>query len=208
MSPDSGLSAATKQAELLAKGLLPEPLVDVATQAASDLNDILNAVGLRVALIRGQGNLSLAEKEIERLMKLVERAALRVHRLQHYAHSLTLPRSRSLALARQGAQSEEPKERQTAPGRTRVLIIQGPTHDASYLRTRLSEGGCRVTVANSPADALRLIQSSRKFDHILCDAEIMAASKMTFASDFARTAPGARLYCVTQWGKESAREDS
>ena len=65
----------------------PHPIVQVARTAATELNDLLNAIGLRISLLRHQLEASAAEAEIVRLATLVEKASQRVQRLEEYARA-------------------------------------------------------------------------------------------------------------------------
>ncbi len=78
----------------MTKSRKPHPIVQVAQIAASELNDLLNAIGLRVSLLRHQLAASAYETEMVRLAGLVEKASQRVQRLEEYARAEQLSRPR------------------------------------------------------------------------------------------------------------------
>src|SRR5271169_6815830 len=65
----------------------PHTIVRAAQNAASELNDLLNAIGLRVSLLRHELRASANEAEMIRLAELVNRACHRVHLLGEYARA-------------------------------------------------------------------------------------------------------------------------
>lgn len=71
----------------MTKSRKPDPFVQAAQNAASEINDLLNAIGLRVALLRHQLVASAYEAETVRLAGLVEKVSQRVQRLEEYARA-------------------------------------------------------------------------------------------------------------------------
>src|SRR5271156_1375806 len=69
----------------MTKSRRPHPIVQVVQTAASELNDILNAIGLRISLLQHQVEASSFEGEIIRLAGLVEKASQRILLLDNYA---------------------------------------------------------------------------------------------------------------------------
>jgi hypothetical protein len=65
----------------------PHPIVQVVHDTACELNDLLNAVGLRIALLRHQLEASSAEAEMIRLAGLIDKAAQHVRRLEDYTRA-------------------------------------------------------------------------------------------------------------------------
>ena len=81
----------------MTKSRKPHPIVQVVQDTASELNDLLNAVGLRIALLRHQLEATAAEAEMARLAGLIDKAAQRVRRLDDYTRAEEL-----VALMRRG----------------------------------------------------------------------------------------------------------
>ena len=71
----------------MAKSRRPHPIVQVVQNAASELNDVLNAISLRISLLQHQVEASAFEAEILRLAGLIEKASQRIHRLDDYARA-------------------------------------------------------------------------------------------------------------------------
>src|SRR5208282_631796 len=80
-------SAMSVRSSDMKKSRKPHPIVEVARNAATELNDLLNAIGLRISLLRHQLEASSAEAEMVRLATLVEKASQRVQRLEEYARA-------------------------------------------------------------------------------------------------------------------------
>ena len=172
-----------------------KPIARVASKTATDLNDILNAVSLRVALLRSKSDSPLSDVEIDRLARLVEQAALRVRGLQACAQAVE-PVSRP-----------DQRTRKMLHGSVaRVLLIDQQHDDDADIKDSLKRIGCRLTVAGSAEEALEILQSDRRFDNVICNAVVLAANGWTFAADIARVAPGAKLYLVAHWRNDSVRE--
>src|SRR5216684_360274 len=79
--------SARKRADAPARN---EPIFKVVSKAATDLNDVLNAVALRSALMRGRPPGSSNENDTWRLAGLLERASELVRELQAYVHDIEL----------------------------------------------------------------------------------------------------------------------
>jgi len=65
-----------------------QPIVRVVEKAATDLNDVLNAVALRSALLQGRPAGSGTDADIWRLVGLLDRATELVRELQAYVHDV------------------------------------------------------------------------------------------------------------------------
>jgi PleD family two-component response regulator len=188
----SGLSPGTTRARKL------HPIVQVVQIAASELNDQLNAIGLRISLLRHELEASPWEAEMLRLAGLVEKASQRVQRLQEYARAEKLVASMRPAPVRKrletsvtnGAAFLADREPRTA-----LLISDGPIDDSS-IKEVLERSGCTVVVAESSADGLKLLQSNDNFDHIVCDSSLLAETGGKFAAELSRAAPASRVYVL------------
>src|ERR1700688_2125911 len=65
----------------------PHPIVQVVENTAGELNDLLNAIRLRLSLLLYQLAGSANEAEIARLAGLIDKASQRVRRLEEYTHA-------------------------------------------------------------------------------------------------------------------------
>ena len=175
-----------------------DPIVQVVQNAASELNDLLNAIGLRVSLLRHQLAASAYEAEMVRLAGLIDKASQRIRRLEEYARAEEL-----VASMRPG----RPKKRSNTPGTINPAIVSEPgprtalliadsSVENSAIKECLERSGCAVVVAESSADGLQLIQSSADFDHIVCDSEILAEAGWGFTAELSRAARTSRVYVL------------
>lgn len=179
----------------------PAPVGMVALKAATELNDILNALNLRVALLRHRSNPSaLPSSDMERLSGLVDKAVECVRGLQDYIRAEQLVGAIRSALHEQQIeqQIDAHSNAENAP-RMRVLLI-GKEHsedsDGTSIKSGLERSGCDVIVAASAAEGLEALEHDPDFDNIVCDSEILAANGWKFASEVNRAAPAAKVYLL------------
>ena len=181
----------------MTKSRKPHPIVQVVQDTASELNDLLNAVGLRIALLRHQLEATAAEAEMARLAGLIDKAAQRVRRLDDYTRAEEL-----VALMRRGRtkRKTESADSDSSPflsesSQTALLISSSFAGD-SALKECLERSGCQVVAAESSADGLRLLQSNASFDHIVCDSAFLAETGWKFTAELSRAAPSSRVYIL------------
>jgi hypothetical protein len=181
----------------MTKSRKPHPIVQVVQDTASELNDLLNAVGLRIALLRHQLEATAAEAEMARLAGLIDKAAQRVRRLDDYTRAEEL-----VALMRRGRikRKTESADTDSSPflsesSQTALLISSSSAGD-SALKECLERSGCQVVAAESSADGLRLLQSNASFDHIVCDSAFLAETGWKFTAELSRAAPSSRVYIL------------
>lgn len=176
----------------------PHPIVEVVEQTTSELNDLLNAVGLRIALLRHQFEGSAAEAEMMRLARLIEKASQRVRRLEEYS------RAEELIAAMRPGHPRRPTQKVHAGNppflseekpRTALLITDASVDDGA-IRECLERSGCTVVKAESSADGLKLLQSDTEFDHIVCDSALLAEAGWKFTAELSRAAPASRVYVL------------
>jgi PleD family two-component response regulator len=174
----------------------PNPIVLAVHTAASELNDLLNAIGLRISLLQHQVEASAFEAEIARLAGLVERATQRVRRLDDYARAEELVASMrpDREKSRSNAFSADNHKAHTA------LLITDSSGENSAIKESLERSGCTVVVAASPAAGLRLLQSNQNFDHILCDSSFISETGWKFTDELSRAAPESRVYVLQRPG--------
>ena len=169
----------------------------VALKAATELNDILNALNLRIALLRHRSNpSSMSTGDMERLSGLVDKAVECVRNLQDYI------RAEQLVGAIRSAMAEQIDVVQSKAGnapRMRVLLIgkeRGEDSNRASIKSGLERSGCDVIVAASAAEGLEALEHETEFDNIVCDSEILAANGWKFASEVSRAAPAAKVYLL------------
>ena len=182
----------------MTKSRKTHPIVQVAQNAASELNDLLNAIGLRISLLRHQLEASTAEGEIVRLADLVEKASQRVQRLEEYARAEKLVASMRPARTRKRAASLDagsPAFLAEASPRTALLITDESGVNSS-IKEGLENSGCTVVVAKSAAEGLNLLETAEDFDHIVCDSAILAETGWQFTAELSRAAPASRVYVL------------
>jgi CheY-like chemotaxis protein len=173
------------------------PVSLVALEAATQLNDILNALGLRVALLRYHPNPTLPSAgNIERLAGLLDKAVECVRNLQDYIRADQLVGAIRAALIEQEIEDAVAELHPEDKPRIRVLLIGKERSDDTPIKIRLERSGCDVIVAASAADGLVALENEPKFDNIVCDSEILAATGWNFASEVSRAAPAAKVYLL------------
>ena len=180
---------------------IPAPIGLVALQAAIDLNDILNALGLRVALLRHHQNpVPPSTGNMDRLAELVEKAVDCVRNLQDYIRAEQLVGAiRTALIEREIAEATASAQIGGDRPRTRVLLIgkeQTEVTEDSSIRSGLERSGCDVIVAASVAEGLQALETEADFDNIICDSEILGANGLNFASEVSRAAPAAKVYLL------------
>jgi PleD family two-component response regulator len=202
-SPMFERSAVSLPSSGMTKSRKPHPIVQVAYKAATELNDLLNAIGLRISLLRHQLAPSANEAEMIRLAGLVEKATQRVQQLEEYARAEALVASmrpgrmkRAERLASMNTALAEPRER------TALLITDAPAENNS-IKEGLEQSGFKVVVAESSTNALKLLQASDDFDHIVCDSSILAEAGWNFTSELSRSAPASRVYVLHRRDRDS-----
>ena len=176
----------------------PAPVGVVALKAATELNDILNALNLRVALLRHRSNpSSLPSGDMERLSGLVDKAVECVRNLQDYIRAEQLVGAIRSALSEQPI--DAPHSNAEHEPRMRVLLIgkeRGEDSNGASIKRGLERSGCDVIVAASAAEGLEALEHETEFDNIVCDSEILAANGWKFASEVSRAAPAAKVYLL------------
>jgi CheY-like chemotaxis protein len=176
----------------------PAPVGVVALKAATELNDILNALNLRVALLRHRSNpSSLPSGDMERLSGLVDKAVECVRNLQEYIRAEQLVGAIRSAIAEQQIDATDANAKHEP--RMRVLLIgkeRGEGSNGASIKSGLERSGCDVFVAGSAAEGLEALEHETEFDNIVCDSEILAANGWKFASEVGRAAPAAKVYLL------------
>jgi CheY-like chemotaxis protein len=186
----------------MTKSRKPHPIVRVVQNAASELNDVLNAIGLRISLLQHQVEASAFEGEIVRLAALVEKASQRIHRLDDYARAEELVASMRPARARKRSRIDRTESPclTSEPSQRTALLITNSSREDSAIKECLERSGCTVVTAGSSDEGLSLLQSSQSFDHIVCDSTLLAESGGRFTTELSRAAPETRVYVLERPG--------
>jgi PleD family two-component response regulator len=191
-------SAVSARSPDMTKSRKSHPIVQVAQNAASELNDLLNAIGLRISLMRHQFESSAYEAEMVRLAGLIEKASQRVQRLEEYARAEALVASmrpgRTRKRSNTGGIGNPANAPESAP-HTALLITDSSDED-SAIKECLERSGCTVVVAASSADGLKLLQSSDDFDRIVYDSAFLSEAGGKFAAELSRAAHASHVYVL------------
>jgi hypothetical protein len=180
----------------MTKSRRPHPIVQVVQSAASELNDVLNAISLRISLLQHQVEASAFEAEMMRLAGLIEKASEYIRRLDDYARAEALVATMRPARNRKRSRINRIPSLPSEPlQRTALLITDSPGED-SPIKECLERSGCTVVTAGSSDEGLSLLQSSPSFDHIVCDSTLLAGSGGKFTTELSRTAPETRVYVL------------
>jgi PleD family two-component response regulator len=186
----------------------PNPVVVAVQDAASELNDLLNAIGLRISLLQHQVEASAFEAEINRLAGLVEKASQRIRQLDDYARAEQLVASMRPERSRGRSNPSGADVSMLASRKARTaLLISDPSAENSAIKECLERNGCTVMVAESSAAGLRLLQSDQNFDHILCDSAFISEAGWKFTAELSRAAPESRVYVLQRPGASESIAD-
>jgi len=174
------------------------PVILAVEAATSELNDLLNAIGLRISLLQHQVEAAAFEAEIARLAGLVEKATQRVRLLDEYARAEALvaamrpeqPKRQTKVSSVENLEVVSDRKAQTA------LLITDAAEENSAIKDCLERNGCTVVVAKSSAAGLQLLRSNPSFDHILCDSAFIAETGSKFTAELSRAAPESRVYVL------------
>jgi PleD family two-component response regulator len=172
------------------------PIVVAVENATSELNDLLNAIGLRISLLQHQVEAAAFEAEIARLAGLVEKATNRVRLLDEYVRAEALVASMRPDRAKRPPKISRADDLDVVADRKprTALLIADPAGENSAIKESLERSGCTVVVAESSAAGMSMLQSNQHFDHILCDSAFITESKLT--AELTRAAPESRVYVL------------
>ena len=193
----------------MTKSRKPHPIVQVVQSTASELNDLLNAVGLRIALLRHQLESSHTEAEMVRLAAMVEKASQRVRRLEEYTRAEELVALMRPGRAKRPTQSSGANHSAFLSEETprTALLISDPAVDDSEIRQCLERSGYTVVVAESSAVGLTMLQENENFDQIVCDSTFLSETDWKFTAELSRAAPASRVYVLHRHSQGPARAD-
>lgn len=213
LSPEEASRLVTALRAELLRQYRAHPIVSLAARAVANLNDILNATALRLALLRWPPGNSRADSDVDRLIGLVDQAGLLVRVLQRYVRAAQLGSPRQSSDGEAAASGPEDLDlkrelEETARTPPRVLIIPEPGTDGSPIGVSLERSGYSVTIAASAEDGLERLRSGDRFDNVVCDTSILQPDAAKFVAAVASAAPTVKLYLLTrlETGPERSRE--
>ncbi len=176
------------------------PIVVAVENATSELNDLLNAIGLRISLLQHQVEAAAFEAEIVRLAGLVDKATKRVRLLDEYVRAEALVASMRPDRAKRPAKISRAENLVADPQPRTALLITDPAGENGAIKECLERSGCTVVVAESSAAGLSMLQSNQSFDHILCDSAFITESGWKLTAELTRAAPESRVYVLQRSG--------
>jgi CheY-like chemotaxis protein len=176
------------------------PIVVAVENATSELNDLLNAIGLRISLLQHQVEAAAFEAEIVRLAGLVDKATQRVRLLDEYVRAEALVASMRSDRAKRPAKISRAENLVSDRQPRTALLITDPAGENSAIKECLERSGCTVVVAESSAAGLSMLQSNQSFDHILCDSAFITESGWKLTAELTRAAPESRVYVLQRSG--------
>lgn len=176
------------------------PIVVAVENATSELNDLLNAIGLRISLLQHQVEAAAFEAEIVRLAGLVDKATKRVRLLDEYVRAEALVASMRPDRAKRPAKISRAENLVSDRQPRTALLITDPAGENGAIKECLERSGCTVVVAESSAAGLSMLQSNQSFDHILCDSAFITESGWKLTAELTRAAPESRVYVLQRSG--------
>ncbi len=176
------------------------PIVVAVENATSELNDLLNAIGLRISLLQHQVEAAAFEAEIVRLAGLVDKATKRVRLLDEYVRAEALVASMRPDRAKRPAKISRAENLVSDRQQRTALLITDPAGENGAIKECLERSGCTVVVAESSAAGLSMLQSNQSFDHILCDSAFITESGWKLTAELTRAAPESRVYVLQRSG--------
>jgi hypothetical protein len=189
-------------------------LLHASYQITTEINDILNAVALRLALLQWQPNGTRSDGDIARLTRFIEQLANLVQWLQHITRDIEedssstqtakLGRSTDSFRSPYGTDFREIRNIRTRSGHL-MLVSERPGYLDS-LRNWLEHDGCHVTAVANGQDALARLAAGQLFDQIICDTSVFGGTDSDFTAEIARVAPFANIFLLTERCVETGKE--
>jgi CheY-like chemotaxis protein len=172
---------------------------DLASGVAHEINNVLHAMALRLASLRGRVEGPEGEAGLGALTRMVSEAAARVSRLQDVAG-----RSRPAAA---------PDQRAPAPGTVpevslRVLVVDDDRDVLEAAGLALEHLKQRVDLAPSGPEAIARFVAGERFDLVLCDIGMPQLDGWQVAREVHALAPRTRLFLVSGCAREIRPEDA
>jgi len=178
---------------------------DLASATAHEINNVLHAMALRLASLRGQVMGGATEEGLGALSRMVDEAAARVSRLEDATgRSAVAPAVTAAPVAAGGAQAPGP----SADRRLHVLVVDDDPDVLEAAGLALEHLDQSVELAPSGADAIARFTAGERFDLVLCDIGMPPPDGWQVARELRALAPRTPLYLVSGWSREIAREQA
>ena len=168
---------------------------ELASTAAHEMNNVLQAMALRLASLRGDaGEL---RGGVDALTRMVAEAAGMVRRLQDRAGK---------------SRCEAQFTVTPVPGRVltrgHVLVVDDDPDVLEAAGLALEHLGQQVDLAPSGIEAVSRVMAGERYDLVLCDLGMPQLDGWQVAREIAELAPGTRLYLVSGWAREVTPEQA
>ena len=177
---------------------------ELASGVAHEINNVLHAMALRLAALRGRVEDPEGEAGLGALTRMVSEAAARVSRLQDVAG-----RSRSTA----APPDQRAPASGTVPGTVpevslRVLVVDDDRDVLEAAGLALEYLKQRVDLAPSGPEAIARFVAGERFDLVLCDIGMPQLDGWQVAREVHALAPRTRLFLVSGCAREIHPEDA
>ena len=174
---------------------------ELASTTADEINNVLQAMVLRLAALREHAGGEHAGGElaggVDALTRMVADAAATVRRLQDRAGKSRC----EAALARTAVPSG-------ALARRRVLVVDDDPDVLEAAGLALERLGQQVDLAPSGVVAVARVRAGERYDLILCDLGMPELDGWQVAREIDELTPGTRLYLVSGCAREVAPEQA
>ncbi|MBV8088063.1 MAG: response regulator, partial [Alphaproteobacteria bacterium] len=90
----------------------------------------------------------------------------------------------------------------------RLLLIDDDLDNLELLKPLLELRGFNVTTASSGFEALRMLDSNRAVDSVICDLGMPGMNGWDVAANIAHISPGTPVYLVTGWAENISLADA
>ena len=170
---------------------------DFASEAAHRINNVLHAMALRLASLRGQPEGVERQQSLEALAQLVTEAAGCVSRLQD-------------ATGRSHAEERPTPVPGLAPAelpRLHILVVDDDPDVLEAAGLALAHLGQDVDGTPSGADAIGRFTAGERFDLVLCDIGMPGIDGWQVAREVHSISPRTQLYLVSGWAREIRSEE-
>jgi CheY-like chemotaxis protein len=177
---------------------------DLASATAHEINNVLHAMAMRVASLRGEPRSGAREEGLTALARMVSEAAACVSRLED-----DTGRSRAVAAVTPvPLATDPPHPRAPRPeARLHVLVVDDDPDVLEAAGLVLEHLDQSVELAASGVEAIaRLRTGGERFDLVLCDLGMPEVDGWQVADEVRQLTPNTPLYLVSAWGREISPE--
>ena len=167
---------------------------ELASATAHELNNVLHAMALRLASLRGQPEEAGREASLGALARMVSQAAACVSGLQDVG-------GRSCAAQGSVHPRKAPPSGLELP-RLRVLVVDDDPDVLEATGLALAHLEQHVDVTPSGVEAVARFMAGERFDLVLCDIGMPELDGWQVAREVRALAPDTRLYLISGWARE------